>query len=226
MSGFTNPERIAPPVRVLLADDHQMVREGMKLLISLEQRFQVVGEAGDGASAVRLTLELAPDVLVLDYVLPGFDGAEVLRRVHGKLPNLRVLIVTGSLQRDSVRTALACGADAYVLKQSGSEELLAALNAVCDRVPYVSPAIAGAFEPAPSAAGDGHTGDAAPLTPREGQIVSMIAAGLGNREIAQRLCISLPTARKHRENLMRKLDLHNAAELTAFAIRQGWLAPG
>jgi DNA-binding NarL/FixJ family response regulator len=221
MSDLTNPECIAPPVRVLLADDHRMVREGMKLLISLDERFQVVGEAGDGESAVRLTLELAPDVLVLDYVLPGFDGAEVLRRVHGRLPNLRVLIVTGSLQPGSVRTALACGADAYVLKQSGSDELLGALNAVCDGVPYVSPAIAGAFQPTPGA-----SDEAAALTPREGQIVSLIAAGLGNREIALRLGISLPTARKHRENLMRKLDLHNAAELTAFAIRQGLLAHG
>src|SRR5688500_2155693 len=96
------------PVRVLLADDHQMVREGMRLLLSLEDDIDVIGEAGDGESAVRMTIELRPDLLVLDFALPGFDGDEVLRRVRAKLPETRILFVTGSLQRDMVRRALGC----------------------------------------------------------------------------------------------------------------------
>jgi DNA-binding NarL/FixJ family response regulator len=207
-------------VRIVLADDHQMVREGMRMLLSLEEDLAIVGEAGDGESAVRLTQQLKPDVLVLDFLLPDFDGAEVMRRVRAELPEVRVLFVTGSLQRDTVRYALGCGAEGYVLKQSGSDELLVALRAVIQGAEYVSPAIATAFEFAPRAA------EAEPLTAREAQILAMIAAGERNQAIADRLFISLPTVRKHRENLMRKLDLHNAAELTAFAIKAGLLSPG
>jgi two-component system response regulator NreC len=207
-------------VRIVLADDHQMVREGMRMLLSLENDVVIVGEAGDGESAVRLTRQLEPDVLVLDFLLPDFDGAEVMRRVRADLPDVRVLFVTGSLQRDTVRYALGCGAEGYVLKQSGTEELLTALRAIVQGDEYVSPAIATAFEPVPEAAGSD------PLTAREAQILSMIAAGERNQVIADKLFISLPTVRKHRENLMRKLDLHNAAELTAFAIKAGLHSPG
>jgi DNA-binding NarL/FixJ family response regulator len=206
-------------VRIVLADDHQMVREGMRMLLSLENDVAIVGEAGDGESAVRLTRELEPDVLVLDFMLPDFDGAEVMRRVRADFPEVRVLFVTGSLQRDTVRYALGCGAEGYVLKQSGTEELLTALRAVVQGDEYVSPAIAKAFEPVPEAGSE-------PLTAREAQILSMIAAGERNQVIADKLFISLPTVRKHRENLMRKLDLHNAAELTAFAIKAGLHSPG
>jgi DNA-binding NarL/FixJ family response regulator len=208
-------------VRVLLADDHQMVREGMRLLLSLEDDIEVVGEAGDGTTAVRMTQELQPDILVLDFLLPDFDGAEVLRRVRAQFPETRILFVTGSLQADTVRHALGCGAEGYVLKQSGSDELLIALRSVMQGVEYVSPAIATAFELPPDA---GSTTQEE-LTPREIEILTHIAAGERNQEIADKLHISLPTVRKHRENLMRKLDLHNAAELTAFAIKQGMLSP-
>ena len=216
----TNDNHTGQAFRIVLADDHQMVREGMRMLLSLEDDIAIVGEAGDGESAVRLTRELKPDVLVLDFLLPDFDGAEVMRRVRAALPEVRVLFVTGSLQRDTVRYALGCGAEGYVLKQSGSEELLTALRAVVQGDEYVSPAIATAFEPVPEAAGS------EPLTAREAQILSMIAAGERNQAIAEKLFISLPTVRKHRENLMRKLDLHNAAELTAFAIKAGLHSPG
>lgn len=209
-------------VRIVIADDHQMVREGIRLLLSLENGIEVVGEAGDGDSAVRLTLECKPDVLVLDYTLPGFNGDEVLRRVRAALPGLRVLLVTGSLQREAVRSVLACGADGYVLKESGSDELLAALHAVVQGEHYVCSAIATAFEPTPTL---NAASTAEPLTQREAQILTLIAGGERNQAIADRLHISLPTVRKHRENLMRKLDLHNAAELTAFAIKQGMFAP-
>lgn len=214
-----NPDSPPKPVRVVLADDHQMVREGMRLLLSLEDDIDVIGEAGDGESAVQMTIELRPDLLVLDFALPGFDGDEVLRRVRAKLPETRILFVTGSLQRDMVRRALGCGAEGYVLKQSGSDELMTALRAVMLGVEYVSPAIATAFEPLPAAT------PAEDLTPREIQILTLIAAGERNQAIADQLFISLPTVRKHRENLMRKLDLHNAAELTAFAIKQGMISP-
>lgn len=212
------------PIRIVLADDHQMVREGMRLLLSVEEDFDVIGEAGDGESAVRLTQELKPDVLILDFVLPDFDGAEVLRRVREVVPEVRILFVTGSLERGSVRRALGCGANGYVLKQSGSDELLGALRYVIQDIEYVSPAIANAFEPTPSPLLPAAESDV--LTAREAQILAMIATGERNQAIADKLFISLPTVRKHRENLMRKLDLHNAAELTAYAIKKGMLTPG
>jgi DNA-binding NarL/FixJ family response regulator len=203
------------PLRVLLADGRQGERERMRLVLAQEPGVVVVGEADDGETAVRLALELAPDLLILDYAIPGFDGVELLRRVRLELPTLRVLLVTRSLHADAVRSAFACDAEAYVLEYSGSGELLAALRALRRGGEYVGQEIAAAFDAAPAAL------PAEPLLPRESRILECIAAGDGDREIAETLFVSLATVRRHRENLMRKLDLHNAAELTAFAIKRG-----
>lgn len=203
------------PLRVLLADNRQSERERMRFVLAREEGVVVVGEAEDGEKAVRLALELAPDLLILDYTIPGFDGVEVLRRVRLELPALRVLLVTRSLHADAVRSAFACNAEAYVLDYSGSGELRAALRALRRGGEYVGLEIAAAFDAAPAATPE------VPLLPREARILECIAAGDGDREIADTLFVSLATVRRHRENLMRKLDLHNAAELTAFAIKRG-----
>lgn len=203
------------PLRVLLADDRPSERERMRLVLAQQVDILVVGEADDGEKAVRLALELAPDLLILDYAIPGFGGAEVLRRMRLELPTLRVLLVMRSLHADAVRSAFACNAEAYVLEYSGSGELLAALNALRRGGEYVGQEIAAAFEAAPAAT------PAEPLLPREARILECIAAGDSDREIADTLFVSLATVRRRRESLMRKLDLHNGAELTAFAIKRG-----
>jgi DNA-binding NarL/FixJ family response regulator len=197
-------------VRIVLAEDHTMVRDGMRLLLSLEPGLEVIGEAGDGETAVALTLQLAPDVLVLDYRLPGLDGAGVMRRLNGRVAGLRVLIVSGAAHDEGLRQAEACGADGFVHKSAGSEELVTALQALCAGRRHFDRSAGRPAEP-----------DDAAASGRELQVLGCIASGLNSREIAQRLFISVPTVRKHRENAMRKLDLHNTAEVTAYAIRHG-----
>lgn len=202
-------------LRVLLADERRSERERLRLVLAQEDGVVVVGEADDGETAVRLALELAPDVLILDHAMPGFGGAEMLRRVRLELPALRVLLVARSLRADAVRSAFACNAEAYVLEFSGSGEVRAALRALRRGGGYVGQEIAAAFEAVPAGM------PMESLMPREARILECIAAGDGDREIADKLFVSLATVRRHRANLMRKLELHNAAELAAFAIKRG-----
>lgn len=209
-------------LRVLLADDHRMVREGIRLLLSFEDGLQIAGEASDGLEAEQLAETLRPDIAILDLVLPRLDGALLTQRLKTRFPEMRVIIVTGSLDRDRIVQVLACGADACVLKESGSEELLFALDGVMRGERYFSDAVLKAFQwqTTPDIS-SGDAGSVNGITQRELEILAHIASGHDNQSIAEALKISFYTVRKHRENLMRKLDLHNAAELTAYALRYG-----
>lgn len=209
------------PARILLAEDHALVREGIRLLLGVHPDFAIAGEAADGETAVRLALELAPDVVVLDLELPKLHGIEVARRIKAANEAVKILVLTASLDGQAVRAALAAGADAYVVKQEDSGEFIAALRTVMAGGTHVSAGIGRAFAPAPGA----KAALVERLTARELEIVRLIAAGHSSQEIAEHLAISVPTVRKHRENLMRKLDLHNAAEVAAFAIRNALCGP-
>jgi DNA-binding NarL/FixJ family response regulator len=202
-------------IRVLIADDHPLVREAIKVRLSVEDDLELVGEASDGRRAVELGKALAPDLVLLDLHMPGLSGSELVSAMRAAAPASRILVLTGSVERRMVREVLAAGADGYVLKEDDTEELLGALRRVAHGEQHVSTRMAAAFEPA---GGQGDT----ELTPREIEILHEIARGRSSEQIAALLGISIGTARKHRENMMKKLGLHNAAEVTAYAIKKGF----
>jgi len=207
-------------IRIVLAEDHVLVREGLKMLLATQPGMQVVAETGDGRAVQALVQESNAALLVLDLGLPGLHGVEVAAAVKAAFgAGVKVLVLTGDLSASSVRNALAAGADGYVHKSEDTGELLDALLAVVAGRQYVSKRIAEVFRPE-------SPGAAAPVaTPREQEIMSLVARGLANREIADLLAISLTTVRTHRQNFMEKFALRNAAEITAYAVQQGYYNP-
>ena len=214
---------MAAPTRIVLAEDHALMREGLKLLLHTEPGFTVVAETGDGAAVEALVRAARPDLLLLDLGLPGRHGVAIAAAVKAESgAAVRVLVLTGDLRPVSVADALAAGADGYVHKSEDSTELLVAVHAVLAGRQYVSKSIAAAFEPR---AGAANAAEPVPETPREREIMTLVASGMANREIAGKLDISVFTVRTHRRNLMEKFSLRNAAEITAYAVRQGYYDP-
>jgi DNA-binding NarL/FixJ family response regulator len=202
------------PIRIVVAEDHALVRAGMKLLVTRQPRLRWVGEAADGEAALALVRQLEPDVLLLDLGLPRLDGLEVMQTLAREQLATRVLVVTARQDPASVRAALAFGAQGYLLKTDDADALLAALMTVAAGGVHVSEELANVFEQAP------HAGEAPePLTPREEDIAGRVGRGHSSKRIGLDLGISEHTVRKHRENIARKLGLRNAAELVAWTIR-------
>ncbi len=200
--------------RILLAEDHALLRDGLRLLLSSEPDFQIVAETGDGAAVENLIETHQPHLLVLDLGLPGRSGIDIARQIKARFDAVKILVLTGDAKPDSVRRALAAGADGYILKVNDNSEIIPAIRAVLGGRSYVGQRIASSFQQSrmPPAT------EATRVTPREHEILQFIADGHGNQEIANTLCISLDTVRTHRKNVMEKLDLHNAAEITAYVI--------
>jgi DNA-binding NarL/FixJ family response regulator len=201
----------AGDIGLIVAEDHKLVRQGMLLVLSRDPRLRVLGEAGDGESAWRLTVALKPTVLILDLGLPGIDGLDLMQLLTAEGQSTRVLVVTARQDATSVRAALARGAHGYLLKTDDANALLNAVFTVAAGGYYVSPDLANVV--------DEEAAEAAILTPREQEIACAVAGGLSSKAIGARLDISEHTVRKHRENIARKLGLRNAAELVAWAIR-------
>lgn len=211
-------------VRVLLADDHTLVRAGIRRILESQPGIVVVAEAADGAGALALVSAHAADVLVLDLKMPGLDGIEVLRTVKASHPALKVVVVTMFEAREYVARAMKLGADAYLLKDSAVQDLVAAIDAVMAGGSYFSPAIQAqmaellrADVPAPSGA--------QLLTDREREVLGWLARGLSSKEVAARLDISVRTVETHRANLMHKLGVKSVALLIQVAIREGLIDP-
>lgn len=200
-----------PPVTVLIAEDHALVREGLKMLLSLNPALRITGDTGNGADVPELVAQLRPDLLLLDLDLPNGHGADIAREVKNSFPETKILILTGILNPAAIRRALAAGADGYVVKHEDSEELQRAIPAVIGGLCYVSPAVAEVA----------NTGIPLPagLTPRQLEIIAHLVQGRSSQDIAAMLALSVHTVRTHRQNIMEKLDLHNTAELTAWAMR-------
>jgi len=209
---------------IALADDHQVVRNGLRVLLEAEPDFSVVGEAGDGLEAVRLVERLQPDVLVLDLMMPGLNGLEVARQVSQRSPQTRVVILSMYDNEAYVLEALRAGAAAYVPKESTSAELVRAIREAVAGRRYLSPplserAIEIYMQRAESAALDPYE----TLTAREREVLHLVAEGHTNAEIAARLFVSPRTIETHRANLMRKLGLHTQTDLIRYALRRGIL---
>ena len=209
--------------RIVIAEDHTILRDGLKALLSSSPDFEIVGEAEDGRDAIRCVERLMPDLVLMDLSMPRMNGVDAIREVKKRYPETKIIALTVHKEEEYVLTTLQAGADGYVLKDATHAELLMAIKNVLMGKPYLSP---GVSEKVIEGYLDGkktvkdksawHT-----LTEREREILKLIAEGYKNKEVADYLCISLKTVEKHRANLMKKLDLHNAAALTAFAMKKG-----
>jgi len=209
-----------PPVRVMLADDHTLVRAGIRRILETTPGLEVVGEAADGKEATNLVRSETADVLVLDLNMAGTDGIEVLRVAKAERPDLKVLILTMHAAREYVARAMHEGADAYLLKDSAAQDLVAAIDAVMAGRSYYSPAIQHTMAELlreGSKAPQGIQG----LSDREREVLALLARGQSSKEIATTLDISVRTVDTHRSNLMRKLGVKSVALLTQVAIREG-----
>jgi DNA-binding NarL/FixJ family response regulator len=213
-------------IRIVLADDHQVVRKGFKALLSAEPDFSVIGEAGEGLEALNLVERLQPEIVVLDLMMSGINGLEVTRQLSKKSPKTSVVILSMHSNEAYVLEALRSGAKAYILKESSPEELIKAIREVsCGRRYLSSPLSERAIEAYTRKTEVKEPEPYDQLTTREREILQLAAQGCTNTEIAKRLFISSRTVETHRTNLMRKLDLHNHIQLIQFAIQHG-IIPG
>ena len=209
--------------RVLLVDDHALVRAGIRALLESLPRVEVVGETGDGLEAVRLARELAPDAILLDITLPGLNGLEVATRVARLGAGTRVLMLSMHASPEYAARAFAAGAAGYLNKDSAFDELAAALEAIGAGRRYLCRAIDEVqVAELERLAATGSSG-LDRLTPRQRQILQLVAEGLGTRQIAERLFLSVKTVETHRAQIMQRLDIHDVPGLVRFAIRHGLL---
>lgn len=209
-------------LRIVIADDHAVLRQGLRTLIEVEPDLEVVGEAGDGRAAIECYLTLRPDVLLLDISMPGLNGLHAMTELRELDGEARVLILTAHGETTYVRQMLGAGAAGYVLKRSAAAELIHAIRQVADGGTYLDPSVAG--QVASGFLGRHKVRESDELTPREREIVCEVAWGYSNKEVAQRLGISVKTVESHKTNVMAKLRLSGRAELVRYAVLQGWLA--
>jgi two-component system response regulator NreC len=213
-------------LRILLAEDHAILREGIRSLLASVADLEVVGEADDGLNAVTQAKQLQPDLALVDLSLPLMNGTEAIRQIKHRAPATNVIVLTVHKSDEHVRAALDAGAAGYVLKDDRYQDLMAAIRSVVAGGTYLSPKICGrvvsGYLGQASTQGAGVPWDT--LTDREREVVKLVAEGYKNREIAEHLCVSLKTVEKHRANVMRKLDLHSVASLTAYAFENGLVA--
>ena len=209
--------------RVVIVEDHTIVREGLKSLIDSLPEFEVVGEAEDGRKAIECAENLSPDLILMDLSMPKTDGITAIKEIKRRCAMIKILVLTVHKTEGHVRMALEAGADGYILKDATYQELEMAIHKIISGKPYLSPDISGGIINGYllGLKSDQPTKLMGTLTPREAEILKLIAEGYKSREIADYLNISANTVDKHRANIMKKLDLHSASALTAIAIKEG-----
>src|SRR5215213_1662992 len=209
-------------LRIMLADDHETVREGLKMIVNAQDDMEVVGFAGDGREAVARAQELLPDVLVMDISMPKLNGLKATEKIKEVCPHVKVLTLSRHADDGYIRELLGAGACAYVLKQSAPSELIHAIRAVAAGGKYIDPKLVGKVMNnyiVRPARGEAKTS----LTDRESEILRFIALGYSNKEIAARLSLSVKTVEVHKANAMRRLNITSRIDLVRYAIFQGWL---
>ncbi len=207
-------------VRILLADDHTILRDGIRALLEDEPDMIVVGEAEDGRTAVKLACQSKPDVVLMDIAMPLLNGLEATRQIKHDCPQVKVLILTMHENEEYIRQVLASGAMGYILKDAAAHELLDAIHAVHRGEAVLSPAITRLVIENYLRWGDLQQDSTNGLSPREREVLQLIAEGYSNKQIAEILSISIKTVQAHRMNLMAKLDLHDRADLIKYAIQR------
>jgi len=212
---------------ILLADDHSILRAGLRSILNTKSDFNVVAEVDNGMDAVKSALHIQPDLLLTDLSMPKKNGTETISEIKKRLPGIKCLVLTMHNTEEHIRLALNAGADGYVLKDDSHEELLTAINTVLSGKTYLSPSICGNVVSGYLNAGENEQPLSSweQLTRREKEIVKLIAEGYRSKDIAEQLSISIKTVEKHRSNLMKKLDLHSVSSLTNYAIQKGIVNP-
>lgn len=205
-------------MRILIVDDHAVLRCGLKLLLAPEQGIEVVGEAGDALEALAQVRRLRPDLVLLDLSLPGLDGLDLLSRLRAEMPWVKVLVLTMHDDPGYLKRALEAGASGYVLKRAADVELLAAIRAVERGETYVYPTLAASVVQSFGSAGAGPSDGCGALSQREREVFRLLVLGHTNAEIAQRLGLSVKTIETHRARLMEKLGVRTRAELVRYAL--------
>jgi DNA-binding NarL/FixJ family response regulator len=209
-------------IRIVIIDDHDLMREGIRAILEQDASFQVVGETGDGQDAIRLVTKLQPDVVLMDVYLPGgISGLDATETIVHDCPAVKVIILTQYENREYIRRALRIGARGYLLKRSLSGQLKDAIRAVHQGQRYLHPAIAGELMDLMAAGKTLDEDDYDRLTPREKQVFKLLAEGKTSRDISKYLTISLKTAMTHRANIMEKFGMHSRSELIRYALGKG-----
>ncbi len=213
---------MARNLRILIAEDHSVVREGLKILISSDPSLEIAGEADTGTAAVRLARELQPDVVVMDLAMPKGNGLEASRDIRRQVPGARVLVLSAYEDEDLVKRVLDAGVTGYLSKHSAADELLTAIRQVGTGQSYCSPALARRLKSRLHGASPRHQASASSvrLTPREQEVLGLIVEGQPNKAIAFTLHLSIKTVEKHRQAVMDKLGIHDVAGLTRFALNR------
>ena len=211
-------------LRIILADDHKLIREGLRMLVNSQADMEVVGEADNGRIAITLTHELQPDVVVMDVSMPELNGLKATEKLKELFPSIKILTLTRHMDEGYLKQLLEAGASGYVLKQSASEELVRAIHAVVNGQTYLDPAMMEQFVGnvigRRAARGSSAKGD---LSPREEEVLRLIAWGHLSKEVAARLQISIKTVEAHKTNGMQKLGMKSRIDLVHYALLQGWL---
>ncbi len=210
-------------INVLLAEDHTIVRKGLRALLDAADHLEVVGEAADGSEALQLVETLLPDVVVMDITMPHLNGLEATRQIKKAFPDVQVLILTMYTNEEYIFQVLKAGASGFLIKQSAPDELLLAIDAVYRGDSFLSPSVSRSLVDEYVRQAEETSADESydNLTAREREVLQLVAEGHTNREIADMLHISVKTVGVHRANLMEKLNLHNVADLIKYAIRKG-----
>lgn len=209
--------------RIVIAEDHTILREGLRALLISDPEFDVVGEAEDGLEAIKSVQQLKPDLVIMDLSMPKMNGVGAIKEIKRAVPETKIVVLTVHRNEEYILASFQAGSDGYVLKYASHEELVSAIRTVLKGQPYLSPAISAVVL---KAFLDGQKGDScqspcSTLTSREMEVLKLIAEGYRNKQTADLLGISVKTVERHRANLMKKLDLHSGAALTAFALEKG-----